>query len=56
LNAWRKHEALELIDQAIAAGYHNLDWIVRAPDLACLHGEAEFRRLLEKAGSAQAAP
>jgi tetratricopeptide (TPR) repeat protein len=44
----RKQEALDLIRKAVAAGYHNLDWIARDPDLVCLHGDPEFQSFLEE--------
>jgi len=43
----RKAEALDLLRQAKAAGYRNLEWARRDPDLACLHGEPEFEKILE---------
>ncbi|HKZ31082.1 MAG TPA: protein kinase [Vicinamibacteria bacterium] len=43
----RKPEALEMLRRARAAGYVNTDWIRRDPDLACLHGEPDFEKLLE---------
>jgi non-specific serine/threonine protein kinase len=43
----RKAEAFEMLRRARAAGYVNTDWIRRDPDLACLHGEPEFEKLLE---------
>ncbi len=42
----RKPEAIEMLRRAKAAGYANPDWIRRDPDLACLHGEPEFEKLL----------
>ena len=45
----KKAEALDLLRRAEAAGYSNLDWAVRDPDLACLHGDPEFKQLLEDA-------
>jgi serine/threonine protein kinase/Flp pilus assembly protein TadD len=42
----RKKEALETVKKAVAAGYHNLDWIARDADLSCLHEEEEFRHLV----------
>jgi Flp pilus assembly protein TadD len=42
----RKAEAIEMLRRARAAGYANMDWIRRDPDLACLHGEPEFEKLL----------
>ncbi len=44
----RKREALDLLGKTRAAGYTNWDWIARDPDLACLHEEPEFQRLLEE--------
>jgi non-specific serine/threonine protein kinase len=46
----RKKEALESVKKAIAAGYHNLDWIARDSDLACLHEEEEFRHIVGQSG------
>ena len=46
----KKKDALEAVKRAIDAGYHNLDWIARDSDLACLHEEEEFKRLLAGAG------
>jgi tetratricopeptide (TPR) repeat protein len=43
----RKGEAIEMLRRAKAAGYANPDWIRRDPDLACLHGEPDFEKLLE---------
>ncbi|MBI2956540.1 MAG: protein kinase [Acidobacteria bacterium] len=45
----RKQDALELLQRAIRAGYANAEWIARDPDLTCLHGEAEFDRLIAEA-------
>jgi non-specific serine/threonine protein kinase len=45
----RKPEALETLRKAIEAGYANLDWASKDPDLACLHGDPEFERLMGKA-------
>jgi non-specific serine/threonine protein kinase len=42
----KKAEALDLLRRAEAAGYSNLDWAVRDPDLACLHDDPEFKQLL----------
>jgi len=44
----RKSEAMDLIRKAVDAGYHNLDWIARDSDLACLHGDPEFQSFLEE--------
>jgi len=48
----RKAEAVEMLRRAKAAGYANPDWIRRDPDLACLHGEPEFEKLLEPSSKA----
>ena len=37
-----------MLRKAIAAGYHNIDWIKRDSDLACLRDEAEFKRIIEE--------
>jgi non-specific serine/threonine protein kinase len=42
----KKAEALELFKKARDAGYGNVDWASRDPDLACLHGDPEFERLV----------
>jgi serine/threonine protein kinase/cytochrome c-type biogenesis protein CcmH/NrfG len=44
----KKQEALEMVKRAIDAGYHNIDWIARDPDLSILADEPEFRRLIEE--------
>ena len=42
----RKEEALAMVRRARQAGYHNLAWMARDPDLTCLHGDPEFEHLL----------
>jgi serine/threonine protein kinase/tetratricopeptide (TPR) repeat protein len=42
----RKAEALETVKKALAAGYGNLDWMAKDPDLDCLHDVPEFRQIL----------
>ncbi len=42
----RKSEALETVKKALAAGYGNLDWMAKDPDLDCLHDDPEFRKLV----------
>jgi tetratricopeptide (TPR) repeat protein len=44
----KKREALDILHRAIAAGYHNYDWIARDPDLACLREDPEFKQLVEE--------
>ena len=42
----RKPEALDMLKKALKAGYANLEWLRRDPDLTCLHGDPEFEGLL----------
>ncbi|HVN09499.1 MAG TPA: protein kinase [Patescibacteria group bacterium] len=42
----RKPEALATLQQAIAHGYHNFDWMSRDADLVCLHEEPQFQMLV----------
>ncbi|HKY31213.1 MAG TPA: protein kinase [Candidatus Polarisedimenticolia bacterium] len=44
-NMNRKVEALESITKAWEAGFRNVDWARRDPDLALLHGDPQFDRL-----------
>jgi hypothetical protein len=48
----RKAEALDLLARAKAAGYQNLEWTRRDPDLACLHGEPDFEKLFDPSSKA----
>jgi len=43
----RKREALDTLKQALEAGFGNIDWAARDPDLACLHDDPEFLALLK---------
>ncbi len=45
----QKSNALALLKRAREAGYSNIAWALRDPDLACLHEDAEFQRLVGKA-------
>jgi len=47
----QKLDALALLRRAREAGYSNLVWALRDPDLACLHDDLEFQRLVGKAAS-----
>jgi tetratricopeptide (TPR) repeat protein len=42
----RKAEALETIKRAFAAGYGNRNWAANDSDLACLHDDPEFQKLV----------
>jgi serine/threonine protein kinase/Flp pilus assembly protein TadD len=42
----QKDEALAHLKKAWEAGYINIGWASRDPDLACLHDDHEFRRLV----------
>ncbi|HYN16021.1 MAG TPA: protein kinase [Terriglobales bacterium] len=41
----RKAEALEMLKRAKEAGYANVDWIRKDPDLACVQDTPEFKAL-----------
>jgi len=43
-----KAEALALLKRTRAAGYGNLDWMARDPDLVCLHDNPEFQKLVQE--------
>jgi len=45
----KKVEALDLLKRAELSGYSNIDWATRDPDLACLHNDPEFLKLIENA-------
>jgi len=40
-----KPEALGMLTRAFEAGYGNMDWAARDPDLKCLYDDPEFQRL-----------
>jgi tetratricopeptide (TPR) repeat protein len=42
----KKAEAFETIKKAFAAGYGNPAWAAKDSDLACLHGDPEFQKLV----------
>ncbi|MGA7885018.1 MAG: protein kinase [Acidobacteriaceae bacterium] len=42
----RKAETLDMLRRAIAAGYGNLDWMGKDPDLDCVHDDPEFKKLI----------
>jgi non-specific serine/threonine protein kinase len=44
----RKREAIDTLKQALDAGFGNIDWAARDPDLACLQDDPEFMALLKK--------
>ena len=42
----KKAEALAMLRKALAAGYGNLEWVSRDPDLTCLRDDPEFQALV----------
>jgi Flp pilus assembly protein TadD len=42
----RKSDTLEMLKRAVAAGYGNLDWMRKDPDLDFVHDEPEFKKLV----------
>jgi serine/threonine protein kinase/Tfp pilus assembly protein PilF len=42
----KKAEALAMLRKALAAGYGNLEWVSRDPDLTCLRDDPEFQVLV----------
>jgi len=41
-----KPEALAMLKRAAETGFSDMEWISRDPDLASLHGDAEFEQLI----------
>ncbi len=48
----KRAEALAMLIRAKEAGYSNLDWIRRDPDLECLHGNPEFEAMFPETKAA----
>jgi len=44
----KKAEALAMLRKALAAGYGNVEWVSRDPDLACLRDDPEFQALVSQ--------
>jgi tetratricopeptide (TPR) repeat protein len=42
-----KHEALAMFAKCIEAGWRNPEWAARDRDLACIHDNADFQRLIK---------
>ena len=42
-----KDEALAMLAKSAETGFSDFEWASRDPDLACLHEEPEFKRVLE---------
>jgi len=51
----RKAESLDMLRKAIAAGFGNIEWMAKDPDLACIQGDPEFQRLIDE-GKARTQP
>jgi non-specific serine/threonine protein kinase len=49
----RKAEGLEALAKAWEAGFKDATWARRDPDLAILHGEAEFERMYPAGATAE---
>jgi len=47
-NLQMKQEALTMLVRAVETGFTDREWISRDPDLACLHGDPEFERLIDE--------
>ena len=43
-----KAEALAMFSKAAAAGFSDIEWASRDSDLACLHGDPEFERIVAR--------
>jgi len=41
-----KAEAIAMLKRAVETGFSDVEWVSRDSDLACLHGEPEFERLV----------
>jgi non-specific serine/threonine protein kinase len=48
----RKEATLEMLRKAIGAGYSAVDWWAKDPDLACVHDDPEFHKLIGRTGQA----
>jgi non-specific serine/threonine protein kinase len=46
----RKKDAIDMLKRAKAAGYPNMHWAKRDPDLSCVHEEPEFKELVKESG------
>ena len=46
-----KVEALAMLRRAIDCGFSDIEWISRDTDLACLHDDPDFERLVGKNSS-----
>ena len=49
-----KKEALDAFRRCVEAGYHNVGWATKDPDLAILHDDPEFQKLVDSNGQASA--
>jgi hypothetical protein len=47
-----RNEALDAFKRSIEAGYDNVDWCIKDPDLTILHDDPEFQRLVHQRGGA----
>jgi Flp pilus assembly protein TadD len=49
----RREQALEALARAVRLGYRDREWMRRDSDLRLLHGDEEFKRLLDEVESAR---
>ena len=42
---------IAMLKRATETGFSDMEWVSRDTDLACLHGEPEFERLIGKSES-----
>ena len=47
-----KADAMATLKRSLEAGYYNVDWCTKDPDLSILHDDPEFQRLLKQPRSA----
>lgn len=46
----RRDEAIQCLEECVRLGFVNVEWIARDPDLASLHGDPRFERLIGQLG------
>jgi TolB-like protein/Flp pilus assembly protein TadD len=51
--AGRRDRALECVEEAVAGGFGNPDWLGHDPDLASLRGDPRFERAMERSAASR---